>query len=120
MQILSTWGEEGNLTEGLNIIEGNVKKLKLQKLRLPHIGWNNLKISNSDKLLSNITNDETFYFLHSYFFAPKFKKNSIALTSYEEEFTSIIKNKNFYGIQFHPEKSQTSGLKLIQNFLNLK
>jgi len=120
MQILSSQGEEGSVTEGTNIIEGNVEKINTLKYRLPHIGWNNIDIKQNDNLLINITKEDTFYFLHSYAFRAKRSKNVLATTSYGSKFSSIVKNKNFYGVQFHPEKSQNSGLKLIQNFLNMK
>jgi glutamine amidotransferase len=120
MQVLASSGEEGGKQDGLNIIEGSVQKLSNKNYRLPHIGWNELIIKKNDNLLGEINNNESFYFVHSYFFNAKNDKNVIATTKYENIFPSIVKINNFYGVQFHPEKSQSQGLMLIKNFLNLK
>ena len=113
MQILGKNSQEGN-EEGLNLIEGSVLKFKTN--HLPHMGWNNVQIKNKDLILNNISDGEYFYFLHSYHFKEEDKENAIGLSEYEHKFTSIIKNKNIYGVQFHPEKSHKSGLTLLKNF----
>ena len=119
MQILSTFGEETSFENGLNIIEGRVTKIKTTSLRLPHIGWNNIEVTNNDPILKNINEEDTFYFLHSYFFDVKNKSNIIATTKYEIEIPIFVKKNKFYGVQFHPEKSQNSGIKIIDNFLKI-
>lgn len=121
MQILSTFGYENQKkTEGLNLISGEVIKMKQNPNSLPHIGWNEVFFKDDDILFKNIQNNSDFYFIHSYEFVPNNKKNIIGLTEYNSKFASIIKKNNCYGIQFHPEKSLKKGLKLIENFLNIK
>ena len=118
MQILSTYGYEFKKTSGLNWIKGNVVKMKNKPNIIPQVGWNNLKIfSKNNKLLEKIDYQDYFYFLHSFKFNVKNKKNVIAYTEYNEKFCSIINKENIIGVQFHPEKSQTSGLKLLKNFI---
>jgi len=120
MQILATIGKENGDHKGLDIIKGTVQKLKNFKHRLPHIGWSEINIIKKDNLLKEIKDKECFYFVHSYFFNTYLNENVIAFAEYENSFPSIIKKNNFYGVQFHPEKSQTQGLRLIKNFLDLK
>tara|TARA_B110000971_G_C20018990_1_gene505344 strand:+ start:1135 stop:1758 length:624 start_codon:yes stop_codon:yes gene_type:complete len=121
MQILATYGEENGITKGLNIIPGTVKKIPVKKNILPHIGWNEMIIEKQDKIFNNIKNSEqTFYFLHSYYFDLKDEAHLLATANYEIKLTACIKKNNFYGVQFHPEKSQSQGLQLIKNFLELK
>ena len=121
MQILATYGEENAIIEGLNIIPGVVKKIPVSKKKIPHIGWNEIFFTKKDKLFKGIENSENiFYFLHSYFFEPKNNSSVLCTTKYEVDFPVSIKINNFYGVQFHPEKSQAQGLKLIDNFLKLK
>jgi imidazole glycerol phosphate synthase glutamine amidotransferase subunit len=88
---------------------------------LPHIGWNNLKILFKNKLTENVNSDDYFYFVHSYGFKTKNNDNVLTTTEYAEiDFTSIVTdNNNVYGTQFHPEKSQISGLKILNNFINI-
>jgi glutamine amidotransferase len=89
--------------------------------KLPHIGWSTVKfLDEKEKLFEDIKNEKDFYFIHSYYFSCKNKKNIIATTKYNEEFPSIVKNKSIYGVQFHPEKSLKNGIKLFENFLRLK
>jgi len=118
MQVLSTYGYEFKKTRGLNWINGNVLKMKNKPNIIPQVGWNNLKIHlKNSKLLHKIDHQDYFYFLHSFKFNIKNKKNIIASTEYNEKFPSIINRENIIGVQFHPEKSQTSGLKLLKNFI---
>ena len=115
MQILSTVGYEINKTKGLDIIKGDVKKIDT-KFKLPHVGWNSVFFNKEISLLKNIDTGTDFYFTHSYEFISGFSQNIIGTTFYEKKIASIIQNKNIYGVQFHPEKSQEQGLKLISNF----
>ena len=115
MQILSTVGYEIDKTKGLDIIKGDVKKIDT-KFKLPHVGWNSVFFDKENSLLKNIDTGTDFYFTHSYEFISGFSQNIIGTTFYEKKITSIIQNKNIYGVQFHPEKSQEQGLKLISNF----
>ena len=89
------------------------------KLDLPNIGWNENKIIKKDKIFENIKNFSDFYFLHSYCIETK-KNLILSTTKYERSIAASIKYKNIYGIQFHPEKSQNNGIKIIENFSNLQ
>jgi glutamine amidotransferase len=108
--------------EGFDLIPGEVKSLNYlnNNLRIPHVGWNNFYIKKNDcVLLKNLSKNNDFYFTHS--FANFDIKNSttIAYSNYNLDFVSIVNVKNIYGVQFHPEKSQKSGLILLENFCNL-
>ena len=117
MQLLGKYGYENNLkTEGLNLIEGEIKKIP-SNVKLPHIGWNEVKFIKKDKVLNKIKNNKDFYFVHSYYFDCSDKNNILGITNYDFIFPSIIKKKNVYGFQFHPEKSLNNGLNLLSNFL---
>ena len=120
MQLLSTSGIEGGVSNGLNLIKGNISKLKSSpKLRIPHVGWNNIEIVNNHKIIENIPNNTDFYFTHSYKFDADDNNDVLSKTKHTESFNSIIAKNNIIGVQFHPEKSGDSGLKLIHNFINL-
>jgi imidazole glycerol-phosphate synthase subunit HisH len=116
MQILANSGIENKHTEGLGFIDGEIKRIPT-KYKLPHIGWNEVSFTNTNKRFSNIENDKDFYFVHSYYFECKNKENIIATSNYGFEFPSIIQKDNILGFQFHPEKSLKNGLKLISNFI---
>ena len=124
MQILSSFGYESkNKTKqpGLNLVEGEVKKLKESPSKLPHIGWSGVFIENlKDKIFLKIENSKDFYFIHSYGFKCNKEESVLATSFYNQKFCSIIKNKSVYGFQFHPEKSLKNGIKILNNFLNLK
>lgn len=115
MQILSDNGLEFGSHQGLKLIHGSVKKMNV-KLKLPHIGWNNINIIKDDPIIKNVDGLD-FYFLHSFYFHNKFSENLIAETDYEIKFPSIIKKDNIYGFQFHPEKSQEGGKIILKNFV---
>ena len=124
MQILADYGYENRKTKGLSWINGNVKSLKnfidhSQNLKIPHMGWNNLIINRENNLLKNITFDDQFYFVHSYFFDIKNNKNIICNTEYGMNIPAIVNKDNIFGFQFHPEKSGKSGLKILYNWLKL-
>ena len=118
MQILANSGIENKYTEGLGFIDGEIKKIPT-KYKLPHIGWNEVSFTNTNKIFSNIENDKDFYFVHSYYFKCKNKENIIAASNYGFEFPSIIQKDNILGFQFHPEKSLKNGLKLMSNFIGI-
>ncbi len=116
MQLLSDFGNEFKNTKGLGWIQGHVDKINTKK-KLPHIGWNKIKILKNSKLLDKINDKMYFYFVHSYRYNCKNEKNIIANTEYDSFFPSIINLKNIFGVQFHPEKSQKAGLLLLKNFI---
>jgi len=122
MQKLAKSSEEGKLP-GLEWIDATVKKIDVnlltQSTRLPHMGWNDVTVKNKNLLLSNLDSNSRFYFLHSYFFEPKFENDLIAYSNYGKNFTCVVNHKNIYGVQFHPEKSHHFGIQLLQNFANI-
>ncbi len=124
MQILADNGYENKKTKGLSWINGDVKPLKnfittSKKLKIPHMGWNNLSFYKNNNLLDEITNDDQFYFVHSYFFDIKNKNNIICNTNYGINIPAIVNKDNIFGFQFHPEKSGSSGLKILYNWLKV-
>ena len=116
MQIMASQSEEGVLS-GLNWIEGKILKLD-KDIILPHMGWNNVKLSNKSDLFNNIENFE-FYFLHSYYYKTEDDKHILSMSKYGNSFTSAIYKENIFGTQFHPEKSDKLGLQIINNFINI-
>ena len=121
MQLLFEESKEANDSKGLSILKGVVKKFKnLKGLKVPHMGWNQLKIKNKTcPLLKNIANNSYVYFCHSYYPQPENTKIIATTTDYGLDFTSVIWQDNVYGAQFHPEKSQETGLKILRNFVDL-
>ncbi|MFH1406840.1 MAG: imidazole glycerol phosphate synthase subunit HisH [Candidatus Omnitrophota bacterium] len=115
MQLLFTKSYEGSQTPGLGILEGEVKKFK-GDLKIPHMGWNQIEIKNECRILKDIPEDSYFYFVHSYYAEPKDKSVVAAWTDYGGEFASVVCRDNIFATQFHPEKSQELGLKILKNF----
>ena len=117
MQLFAKHSSEIQLTEGLNILNYDVEKIKTNK-PLPVIGYNNIKVKSDNKLLVNIDDADKFYFMHS--FAANASEDEIASTKYyDREYTAVVAKDNIFGVQFHIEKSKKSGIKIINNFLNL-
>lgn len=121
MQLLLENSEEANKSKGLGILKGKVRRFEDRKgFVVPHMGWNQLKIKNKNCPLLKDTPDNSYvYFCHSYYPEPKDKNIIAAVTDYGVDFTSILWQDNIYGVQFHPEKSQRVGLKILENFVNL-
>ncbi len=117
MQILSDMGHEEKPTRGLGIIAGEIKKFKSKKLIIPHMGWNSIRLTKEDSIITDNLNNKDFYFVHSYIFQNIKKSNVLANTHYVKKFPSIVKKGNIYGVQFHPEKSHKYGLNLIKNYI---
>lgn len=118
MQMLATLSEENGIHEGLNWIEGKVVRFELPKdFTVPHVGWNEIKYKESSPLF--IRNDEEphFYFDHSYHFQTNPEYVS-ASCNYGIEVAAAVEKENIFGVQFHPEKSQTNGLKMFRGFIN--
>tara|TARA_Y100000992_G_C21258749_1_gene490021 strand:- start:158 stop:784 length:627 start_codon:yes stop_codon:yes gene_type:complete len=118
MQIMAEVGNEFGVTKGLGWIKGSVDKINSKDLPLPHIGWNEVCFEKKNKLFLNLISNSDFYFVNSYYFNLKNEDNMIASTMYGIKFPSIINKNNIFGVQFHPEKSQLIGQKIILNFLN--
>ena len=121
MQLFATNGYEEEKTAGLNWIPGEVIKLDLgeSKLKIPHMGWNELKLENISKVFKDVVNNKHAYFIHSYEFIPEDKKNISITTNYGKSVIAAVSFENIYGSQFHPEKSQNTGIKILTNFLKL-
>jgi len=121
LQMFADVGYEEKETKGLGWIAGKVSKIDNQndKFKLPHIGWNEIKIIKDSKILSGIENNSHMYFVHSYEFIPNDKNVISATTDYSSNIVCSVEKENIFGTQFHPEKSDKLGLKIIENFLNL-
>jgi glutamine amidotransferase len=122
MQLLSFVGTEPFSVEGLGMIKGEVVILPQNLgIRIPHIGWNGIKLVNDHPILDGVKLKADFYFVHSYYFNQVKEENIIAITDYGIDFPSIVCNdrRNVIGIQFHPEKSQKQGLQILENFSHL-
>ncbi len=120
MQLLATKGYEIEETKGLGYIPGEVMLMNaLENERIPHVGWNEVFIDNDNILFDGINMGTDFYFVHSYHFAVENKEDIVATTPYGNGFVSVVNRNLIYGTQFHPEKSQKPGFKLIKNFLSL-
>ena len=119
MEMFLERSEEGKLN-GLELLKGYVKMLDKKKVKVPHIGWNNLNITNkSSKLLSGVQNESWVYFVHSYRIVSQEKEITMASTEYGTIFPVVIEKGNVFGTQFHPEKSGVIGEKIIRNFIGV-
>ena len=121
LQMFADIGYEEIETKGLGWISGKVSKIDNQnnKYKLPHIGWNQINILKDSKIFKNIENNSHMYFVHSYEFIPEDKNVISATTDYSSNIVCSVEKENIFGTQFHPEKSDIIGLKIIQNFINL-
>jgi imidazole glycerol-phosphate synthase subunit HisH len=119
MQMLASAGEEGGLNEGLGLVPGRVKRLDALgcRLRLPHVGWNEVALSNAADLFTHIPDRSDFYFVHSYAFDAGQPGNVIATADYGIPVVAAVRERNVFGTQFHPEKSSRAGRQLLRNFL---
>jgi glutamine amidotransferase len=123
MQFLATEGFENTRSKGLNFVNATVDLMDTDNsinYNLPHVGWNEINILKDHKIFEGIKNNSNFYFVHSYQTILKNNDNLFAETKYLKNFPSIIINENVFGFQFHPEKSSKNGLKILENFCNLK
>ena len=120
MQLFSEQGHEEQVTEGFGWIKGSVKKIEINNrdLKLPHMGWNEVNVVKKNDLFLDIKNLSHFYFVHSFAFKPEDEKDVICTTDYEKPVVAGVLKENIFGTQFHPEKSQSNGIKLLSNFLN--
>ena len=121
LQMFADVGYEETETKGLGWISGKVSKVDNQngKYKLPHIGWNQINIVKESKIFKDIQNNSHMYFVHSYEFIPEDKSVISATTDYSSKIVCAIEKDNLFGTQFHPEKSDKIGLKVIDNFLKL-
>ena len=121
LQMFADIGYEEIQTKGLGWISGKVSKINNQnnKYKLPHIGWNQINILKDSKIFKNVENNSHMYFVHSYEFIPKDKKVISSTADYSSNIVCSVEKENIFGTQFHPEKSDKIGLKIIQNFIEL-
>ena len=121
LQMFADIGYEETETKGLGWISGKVSKIDNQngKYKLPHVGWNQINIVKQSKIFENIENNSHMYFVHSYEFIPEDKNVISATTDYSSNIVCSVETENIFGTQFHPEKSDKLGLKIIDNFINI-
>ena len=121
LQMFADVGFEEIETKGLGWISGKVSKIDNQngKFKLPHIGWNQIKILKNSKIFKDIENNSHMYFVHSYELVPNDKSVVSSTTDYSTDIVCSVEKENIFGTQFHPEKSDKIGLKIIENFINL-
>jgi imidazole glycerol-phosphate synthase subunit HisH len=116
LQMLFEHGEEGD-TPGLGILAGEVPRFRLSGLKIPHMGWNEVAQARPHALWAEIADRSRFYFVHSYYPAPRDAALAAATAVYGQPFTCAIARDNIFAVQFHPEKSQSAGLQLLSNFV---
>ena len=116
LQLFTEYSEEGNI-ECLGIIEDKTIKFNKKNLIIPHMGWNDITIATENHLVKGIDNGTDFYFANSFYYPVN--KYTVATTNYGVDFSAIINKDNYWGIQFHPEKSGVQGIKIMENFLKL-
>ena len=121
LQMFADIGYEEAETKGLGWISGKVSKIDNQngKFKLPHIGWNEIEIQKESKIFKDIVNKSHMYFVHSYEFVPEDKSVISATTDYSSKIVCAVEKDNLFGTQFHPEKSDKIGLKIIENFMKI-
>jgi len=116
LQMLFERGEEGD-TRGLGLLAGNVPRFRVSGLKIPHMGWNEVLQQRRHALWAGIADRSRFYFVHSYFPAPRDEGVTAATCVYGMPFTCAVARDNIFAVQFHPEKSQSAGLQLLSNFV---
>lgn len=119
LQLLAESSEEGTFESGLGLISGESKKISSKgHMKIPHVGFNSIVRSKDSQLLKGIPKDFNFYFLHSFALSPENTPSTVATVDYGQMYTSVIEqDSRVFGTQFHPEKSQKTGLKILSNFL---
>ncbi len=122
MQMLATEGEEFGRHAGLDLIPGRVVQIPRihQDLRLPQVGWNTLELKNESPLFTGLGHDRDCYFVHSYHFVPADPVHVAAVVDYGGPVVAVVSAERVHGVQFHPEKSQSVGLAVLDNFSKLK
>jgi glutamine amidotransferase len=116
LQMLFERGAEGD-TAGLGVLEGSVPRFAVGPLKVPHMGWNEVRQDRAHALWAGIADRSRFYFVHSYYPAPRRRELAAATCVYGAPFTCAVARDNIFAVQFHPEKSQSAGLQLLSNFV---
>ncbi len=120
LQLLFERSEESQHANGLGVWKGTVRKFKFGKTlrhKIPHMGWNDVRFEKPCVLTKSLSNNSHFYFVHSYYVDPKDKRLTIGTTHYGTRVPAILASQTTFGVQFHPEKSQKAGLKILKNFI---
>ena len=118
LQLLFEKSSEGGFSEGLKVLKGSVERFT--ELKVPHMGWNQVKVQPcGDQMLKGLSSNENMYFCHSYYVKPQDASIAAGITNYGIDFVSAVVRDNVWGVQFHPEKSQKSGLQILRNFAQL-
>ncbi len=120
MQLMLDKSYEFGEFEGLGLIKGEVVKFESESLKIPQMGWNRIEITRESPLLKGIPNGAFLYFVHSFYVKNRDSIDTIATCDYGVRFSAIVQKDNIFGIQPHPEKSANIGLKILENFINLK
>ncbi len=120
MQLFADYGTEGGHNEGLELLRLSINKLDADKfgLRIPHMGWNSVKVNPAARLFADVNPLADFYFVHSFHAVPNDENLVPTLCTYGHEFVAAVEHENIFATQFHPEKSQRYGLQVLSNFLN--
>lgn len=119
MQLLFDESHEQGMHQGLGLLPGKVTAFTQPEIKVPQIGWNQITISKPSNLMDGIRDGDYFYFNHSYYCVPDDERDVLTITEYGTQFASSIERGKIFGVQFHPEKSQTSGLRILRNFVEL-
>ncbi len=121
MQFLFEDSDEMGDHKGLGLLPGNVTRFPDNpRFKVPHIGWNQLRQTRSSSLIEGLSDESFAYFVHSYYCAPATSDDVVAVVDYGFPFTAVVQRDNVYGVQFHPEKSQRTGLQILSNFLRVR
>lgn len=121
MQMLYDVGEEMGEHQGLGVLPGRVKRFpEFTERKVPHMGWNQLEMKKGSPLFRDLDQRSHVYFVHSYYCAPSDAQSVIATVDYGIEFAAAVQKGNIFGLQFHPEKSQVHGLRILKNFLKIE
>ena len=121
LQLLFEKSDEAPGVEGLGILKGEVKRIPAgEGLKIPHMGWNSLKLSNHGRLFENFKEEPYVYFVHSYYLEAKDENIVKAVTNYGVKIHAAVEKDNVFACQFHPEKSSSAGLKILENFIKLE
>jgi glutamine amidotransferase len=125
LQLLFDESDEDGLHEGLGLLRGRIVRFKGRDaqggaLKVPQIGWNQVAWQHPDPLVEGIADQSYFYFVHSYYALPNDPAEALGITEYGERFAAVVRHGNVWGVQFHPEKSQNAGLRLLKNFAALR
>lgn len=119
MQLLFDESEEQGRHQGLGLLPGKVVFFRQPGIKIPQIGWNQIEVRKPSRLMAGIQDDDYFYFNHGYYCVPEEAADSLTLTEYGVKFASAVERGNIFGVQFHPEKSQKTGLTVLKNFVEL-